>query len=105
MAECPSPTALADFALGDDDAGDTDEIAAHVGTCSDCAGFVAEVSVCPDGLELGDTPPSEDEGTIDRDALRLEDDHHLTPRLLAAYCDGSLTPVSEALVMDHLTTC
>ncbi len=58
-----------------------------------------------DSGRTGDARPSEDEGAIDRDALRLEDDHHLTPRLLAAYCDGSLTPVSEALVMDHLTTC
>ncbi len=41
-----------------------------------------------------------------RDALRLKTaDAHLTPRLLAAFCDGSLAGVSEELVIEHLTDC
>ncbi len=107
MTECPNAPTLLAFAFGQADEGDALGIAAHVEECPECAGFVADVSTFPDDIEPreGTTPPSEEQTAVDRDALRLAAGHHLTPKLLAAYCDGSLTTTSEDLVMDHLALC
>ncbi len=107
MTDCPSAPTLLAFALGADDGGHAAAIARHVETCTDCAGFVADVSAFPDDIEPreGTTPPSDEEIEVDRDALRLAADQHVTLRLLAAYCDVSLATTSEDLVMDHLALC
>ncbi len=107
VAECPGAPTLLAFALDEDGTG-ADNVAAHVETCADCAGFVAGVSAFPDDVEPreGTTPASEEQVAVDRDALHLKTaGAHLTPRLLAAFCDGSLGGVSEELVMEHLTGC
>ena len=107
MNECPSAPDLLAFALGTGDEGHAAAIARHVETCTDCAGFVADVSAFPDEIEPreGTTPPTDEQMEVDRDALRLADDQHVTLKLLAAYCDGSLVSTSEDLVMDHLALC
>lgn len=107
MTECPSAMVLLAFALGTGDESQAPAIGRHVETCADCAGFVADVSDFPDDIEPreGAAPVTDAQLEVDRDALRLTNGHHLTLKLLGAYCDGDLATTSEELVMDHLATC
>ena len=50
-------------------------------------------------------PPTDETRAIDRDAARLRTGHHVTPRLLAACRDGSLTPFAEVLMSAHVASC
>ncbi len=104
VAKCPNAREVLAFAEGTET---TAGVAAHIEACAECAGLVADIAAFP-GIELreGAIPPTEDENAVDRDALRLKTaDAHMTPRLLAAFCDGSLGGVSEELVMEHLAAC
>ncbi len=104
VAKCPSARELLAFAEGTKTPAG---IAAHIEACGECAGLVADIAAFPDiELREGAAPATEEESAVDRDAIRLKTaDAHLTPRLLVAFCDGSLCGVSEELVMDHLATC
>lgn len=106
MTGCPSAPVLLAFAGGTGDESQAGAIGRHVETCAECAGFVADVSAFPDiEPREGAAPVTEAQLEVDRDALRLTNGHHLTLKLLAAYCDGDLATTSEDLVMDHLALC
>ncbi len=108
MTDCPDIEILVALAKGAlDDSAMASEIAAHAGECSECMGFIDDVLAGSDlAPKPGVTPPADELLTIDRDALRLRTaSAHMTPTLLAAFCDGTLTGTSEELVMEHLAIC
>ena len=118
---CPSVRALLLFAEGSnsrsiaghllsfvpaEDGHRTSEVAAHVKTCTVCAGFIEDVISLPD-IE---PPPgwqlvTDDDVVIGRDVLRLRTGGHLTGSLLIAYYQNKLTAISVDLVQEHLVAC